>query len=63
MELNLEKNQRQAYKFALIAVCLWSTVATAFKISLTYLSPLELLFYSSCSSLFILGAMIIYQKK
>jgi len=59
----LEQNQTQAYKFALIAVFLWSTVATAFKISLTYLSPLELLFYSSFSSLFILGIIIIYQKK
>jgi len=59
----LEQNQIQAYKFALIAVFLWSTVATAFKISLTYLSPLELLFYSSLSSLFILGIIIIYQKK
>jgi len=59
----LEQNQKQAYKFAIIAVLFWSTVATAFKISLTYLSPLELLFYSSLSSLFILGAIVIYQKK
>lgn len=57
------KNQKQAYKFALISVFLWSTVATAFKISLTFLSPLELLFYSSLSSLFILGIIVIYQKK
>ena len=59
----MEQNQKQAYKFAIIAVLFWSTVATAFKISLTYLSPLELLFYSSLSSLFILGAIVIYQKK
>jgi drug/metabolite transporter (DMT)-like permease len=59
----LEKNQTQAYKFALISVFLWSTVATAFKISLTYLSPLELLLYSSFSSLFILGMVVVYQKK
>jgi len=59
----LKKNQRQAYKFALISVFLWSTVATAFKISLSYLSPIELLFYSSISSLFILGVIIVYQKK
>jgi len=59
----LEKNQIDAYKYALIAVLLWSTVATAFKISLQYLSPLELLFYSSLSSLFILGTMVVYQKK
>lgn len=59
----MEKNQTQAYKFALISVFLWSTVAAAFKISLTYMTPLELLFYSSLSSLFILGAIVIYQKK
>ena len=59
----MEKNQTQAYKFALISVFLWSTVAAAFKISLTYMTPLQLLFYSSLSSLFILGAIVIYQKK
>jgi len=59
----LEKNQKQAYKFALISVFLWSTVATAFKISLSFISPLELLFYSSLSSLFILGIVLLYQKK
>jgi drug/metabolite transporter (DMT)-like permease len=59
----LEKNQKEAYKFGLIAVFFWSTVATAFKISLVYVTPFELLFYSSLCSLFILGAMIIYQKK
>jgi len=59
----LEKNQNQAYKFALISVFLWSTVATAFKISLSFISPLELLFYSSWSSLFILGIVLFYQKK
>jgi len=59
----LEKNQKQAYKFALVSVFLWSTVATAFKISLSFMSPLELLFYSSWSSLFILGIVLLYQKK
>jgi len=59
----LKKNQINAYKFALISVFLWSTVATAFKISLDFLSPFELLFYASLSSLFILGTIVIYQKK
>ncbi|WP_024955038.1 DMT family transporter [Sulfurospirillum arcachonense] len=59
----MQKNQSLAYKYALISVFLWSTVATAFKITLVYLSPLELLFYSSLSSLFILGTLIAYQKK
>ncbi|NOX14455.1 MAG: DMT family transporter, partial [Epsilonproteobacteria bacterium] len=53
----------KAYKFALIAVFLWSTVATAFKITLRFLTPVELLFYSSLTSLFVLGAILLYQKR
>ena len=56
-------NQKEAYKFALIAVFLWSTVATAFKIALSYLSSIELLLYSSLSSLLVLSIIILYQKK
>lgn len=59
----MTKNQSLAYKYALSSVFLWSTVATAFKITLEYLTPLELLFYSSLSSLFVLGIIVIYQKK
>ena len=36
-------NQHKAYLFALSAVLLWSTVATAFKISLRYLDVYQLL--------------------
>lgn len=59
----MEKNQTLAYKYALVSVFLWSTVATAFKIALSYLSVLELLFYASLSSLFILGVIVVFQKK
>lgn len=59
----MEKNQTLAYKYALISVFFWSTVATAFKISLSFLSPLELLLYSSICSLIILGIIIVFQKK
>ena len=38
--------QRQAILFGLSAVLLWSTVATAFKLSLRYCTPIELLLYS-----------------
>ena len=41
----------RAIWYALAAVGLWSTVATAFKISLRYLSPEALLFYASWTSL------------
>jgi len=59
----VKKNQDLAYKYALLSVFFWSTVATAFKISLRFITPLELLFYSSLSSLFVLGAILIYQKR
>ncbi len=39
--------QGQALLFALAAVLLWSTVATAFKLSLRHLSPLVLLLWAS----------------
>lgn len=56
-------NLSQAYKYALIAVFLWSTVATAFKISLQYLSPEELVLYASMTSLVTLFIVLIVQKK
>lgn len=54
---------KQAYKFALLAVFFWSTVATAFKISLQYLTPTQLVFYSSFTSAIFLFALISYEKK
>ena len=55
--------QSLAYKYALIAVFCWSTVATAFKISLTYLSPAELVLYASMMSTLVLFLVVSYQKK
>lgn len=45
------KNQRQAYIYALSAVFLWSTVATAFKLSLRHLHTTELLLIASFTSM------------
>ena len=59
----MEKNQTLAYKYALISVFFWSTSATVFKITLALISPLELVFYASLSSFFVLGAILVYQKK
>jgi len=39
-------NERQATLFGLSAVLLWSTIATAFKLSLKHLSPIELLLFA-----------------
>ena len=56
-------DQRRAVFFALIAVLLWSTVATAFKLSLSYLTPVELLLYSTIFSTLILGIILYRQEK
>ncbi len=56
-------NQAKAYIFALVSVLLWSTVASAFKISLRYLTPVELLFYASCFSCLVLFGALVLQKK
>ncbi|MCF6265771.1 MAG: DMT family transporter [Desulfuromusa sp.] len=55
--------QRQAIFYGLGAVLLWSTVATAFKLSLRYFSPIELLLYSGFFSTLLLGAILLYQGK
>ncbi|MBN1141430.1 MAG: DMT family transporter [Deltaproteobacteria bacterium] len=53
------KNQKKAFLFALATVLLWSTVASAFKVSLRFLSPLELLLYSSGVSTLVLGGAVL----
>lgn len=56
-------DQKQAYGCALSAVLIWSTVATAFKLSLNFLSVLQLLFFASGFSGFILYIILLVQKK
>ncbi len=54
----MQKNQ-QALCFGLGAVFLWSTVATAFKLALRQLQPLQLLFLAACTACLMLLAIII----
>jgi drug/metabolite transporter (DMT)-like permease len=56
-------DQKKSYICGVATVILWSTVASAFKISLRYLSPAALLFYSSLSSCLILFLIIVLQGK
>ncbi len=56
-------NERQATLYGLSAVLLWSTVATAFKLSLRYLSPIELLLFSGAFSTLLLGGILLVQGK
>ncbi|SFZ98913.1 Permease of the drug/metabolite transporter (DMT) superfamily [hydrothermal vent metagenome] len=59
--MNITNKQNKAYTFALLAVLLWSTVATAFKLTLALISPVELLLYSSIFSLIFFTIVIFYQ--
>lgn len=56
-------NQKRAYLFAIIAVILWATVASAFKISLEHLDYLQLLLIASGVSLLSLLVVLIAQQK
>ncbi|TLF48316.1 DMT family transporter [Halomonas urmiana] len=47
--------------FGLGAVALWSTVATAFKVALTYMSPLELMWLASLVSWALMGVLVARQ--
>lgn len=52
---------RGAILFGLGAVALWSTVATAFKVALTYMSPLELMWLASLVSWLLMGVLVVRQ--
>ena len=50
--------QQKAYLYAGCAVLLWSTVATAFKLSLAHMSPLQLLLWADIASILCLGGIL-----
>lgn len=56
-------NQYKAYLFGLATVLMWSTVASAFKLSLRYLDPAQLLLYSSLTSIVVLGVIQLWRGK
>ncbi|MEJ2469941.1 MAG: DMT family transporter [Desulfuromonadales bacterium] len=56
-------NERQATLYGLSAVLLWSTIATAFKLSLRYLSPIELLLCSGFFTTVLLGMILVIQGR
>jgi len=59
----METNNNKAYGFALVAILLWSTVATAFKIALQSLNYLQLLFIASLTATVVLFLVLLFQKK
>ncbi len=57
------KNQRRAMQLGVMAVLLWSTVATAFKLSLNHMTPAQLLLFASLSSAAVLTGILAYQGR
>ena len=57
------EKQKQAYTYAVTAVLFWSTMASAFKVSLRHLDFLDLLFFSSIASVLILFLILLIQNK
>lgn len=56
-------NQKKSYIFALTAIMMWGTVATAFKIALINLSFIQLLFISSTVASICLFIILLIQNK
>ncbi|MBI9076630.1 MAG: DMT family transporter [Desulfatibacillum sp.] len=55
--------QKQAYAYALGAVLIWSTVASAFKISLRHMDPIQLLLWADVFSVLCLFSVLVIQGK
>ncbi len=62
--LVLAMNEKsKSYFFALLAIMFWSTSAVAFKMALKYMDFIQLLFFSSLVSFFILLIIVIQKKE
>lgn len=57
------KQQTQAYILALTAVLFWSTIATAFKITLRHINIELLLLYATLTSVVIVTVILLYRSK
>jgi drug/metabolite transporter (DMT)-like permease len=59
----MHKETRQAVLWAGLALLMWSTVATAFKLSLRYCTPYELLFVSVLTASVVINGAGLIQKR
>lgn len=57
------KNQKKAYLFASVAILFWSTMSSAFKLTLNYIDATNLLFFASVTSLLILFLILLFTKQ
>jgi len=56
-------NQNKAYLFAITAILCWSTIASAFKYTLQFISFINLLFYGSVTATVVLFILLFVQGK
>lgn len=56
-------DQAKAYMYGVATVCIWSTVATAFKLALRHLDPLQLLLVATVVSLVVLLGVLAVQGR
>jgi len=56
-------NQSKAYTLALISIAFWSTMGTAFKLTMKYLSPSMLLLIATFTALLFLAVVIVRKGK
>ena len=57
------RNQAKAYAYGLTTVLLWSTVASAFKLSLRHVDHFQLLLYACVVSILVLSAILTVQGR
>lgn len=57
------KKQYSAYLFAVLAIVFWSTVSTAFKLSLMYQTPIQLLLGATFVSVIVVFVVVLLQGK
>lgn len=57
------KDQKTAMLYGLGTVLLWSTVATAFKLALADLAPVQMLLVACTASVVVMAIILVLQKR
>ncbi len=61
--IKIMRQQNRAYLYAGAAVLMWSTIGSAFKLTLDYLEPVQMMLYATLVSVCALSMIILVQKK
>jgi hypothetical protein len=63
MNVRPVSNDGKAFGYAALTIVFWSTVASAFALTLRHVGPFELLFYSSLFAMLLLGVIVLLSPK